>query len=362
MQNIRNEFPVLDEYIYLNTAASGLMYHSLTEWRQQHTLDFLNGDSHARADAMQNYISGARKAVADFFGCKNENVALVQNFSLGLNLLLEGLDKRSTILLLENDYPSVNWPFEDRGFPVVYANIDANLEENIWEKLKDGNISVLALSLIQWLNGIKIDLDFLKKVKAEYPDLIIMADGTQFCGTETFNFEVSAIDVLGASAYKWLLAGYGNGFMLFKDRVKELFAVKSIGFNAANANKEMRRTLRFAKHFEPGHLDTFNFGSLKFSLEFLSRIGMDKITEHNKRLSEKAKAAFTDLGLLPSDVLERKNHSTIFNIKGDDALFQHLTNEKVIAAQRGDGIRLSFHLYNTENDIDKIIKILETGL
>ncbi|WP_273567922.1 aminotransferase class V-fold PLP-dependent enzyme [Maribacter halichondriae] len=362
MQNIQNEFPILTDCIYANTAASGLMYRSLTEWRKQHSVDFLVGASEARADGMQNYIPGARKALATFLGCKVENVALVPNFSLGLNLLLEGLDKRSKILLLENDYPSVNWPFEDRGFSIEYARINARLEENIWEKLESGNFSVLALSLVQWLNGIKIDLEFLKKVKEEYTDLIIIADGTQYCGTERFDFEDSAIDILGASAYKWLLSGYGNGFLLFKDRVQEYFSVKSIGFSAANANKEMRNSIRFAKHFEPGHLDTFNFGSLKFSLDFLNGIGIDNIAAQNKRLSNKAKETFTNLGLLNEDITERKDHSTIFNIKGHDGLYNHLSKEKVICAQRGDGIRLSFHFYNTENDIDKIAKILKKGI
>jgi len=362
MQDIINEFPVLNDYVYANTAASGLMYKQLVEWRHQHDLEFLKSGSLMKMSAMQRQIPETRKTVARFFNCKIENVALTQNFSLGLNLLLEGLNNQSKILLLANDYPSVNWPFEDRGFPVVYAKIDANLEANIWEKLKEGNISVLALSLVQWLNGIKIDLDFLKKVKLEYPDLIIIADGTQFCGTENFDFEDSAIDVLGASAYKWLLAGYGNGFMLFKDRVKEYFSVKSIGFSAANSNMAMRNEVRFAKHFEPGHLDTLNFGSLKFSLDFLQELGMDKITEYNNKLSEKAKNEFADIGLLSSCILKRKTLSTIFNIKGDQALFDRLTKEKVICAQRGDGIRLSFHFYNTENDIDRIIRILKTSL
>ncbi|MGB5555444.1 MAG: aminotransferase class V-fold PLP-dependent enzyme, partial [Flavobacteriaceae bacterium] len=351
MEQIGKEFPFLEKCTYANTAAAGLVYQGLTAWRQQHNLDVLNGVSYA-SDQMKNYISGARAAVGDFMGCKNENVALVQNFSLGLNLLLEGLDKRKRILLLENDYPSVNWPFEDRGFPITYASIDAHVEENIWEKLKEGNISVLALSLVQWLDGIKIDLDFLKKVKSTYPDLLIIADGTQFCGTQNFNFEASAIDVLGASAYKWLLSGYGNGFMLFKDHVQTHFSVKAIGFSAANANKEMRSSIRFAKRFEPGHLDTFNFGSLKFSLEFLKSFGIDRIAAQNKLLSQKAKKVFADLGLLDEDIAQRKEHSTIFNIKGDEALFQSLTDEKVICAQRGDGIRLSFHFYNAETDID----------
>src|SRR5690606_27445773 len=126
---------------------------------------------------------------------KPENVGLVPNFSLGLNQLLEGLDKKHNVLLLRGDYPSVNWPFESRGFAISYVDIDQNLEENILNQVKADNISVLALSLVQWVNGVKVDLNFLRQLKNEHPDLIIIADGTQFCGTAEFDFEISGIDL-----------------------------------------------------------------------------------------------------------------------------------------------------------------------
>ncbi len=205
----------------------------------------------------------------------------------------------------------------------------------------------------------QIHFEFLKNLKKEHPELIIIGDGTQFCGTRIFNFEESGLDILGASAYKWLLGGYGNGFMLFKEGVMGQFALKTTGFNASNGDVSGANSIRFSKHFEPGHLDSFNFGSLKFSLDFFTRLGMEKIEEQNLKLSEMAIRVFGELGLLDSIVLDRKQHGNIFNIKGSEALFQHLTKHDVICSQRGDGIRLSFHFYNTEKDINSIVRILK---
>jgi len=361
MEHIRSKFPVLQKCIYANTASSGLPYHDLMEWRQQHDQAFLNGGSMMRNNA-HSLITKTREAVGGFFGCKYENVALLQNFSIGMNMLLEGLDEKEKVLFLENDYPSVSWPFERRGFSFSFAKMDENLEQNILQKVAQEEITILAISIVQWLNGIKIDLDFLKKLKAEHPHLLIIADGTQFCGTEEFDFETSGIDVLGASCYKWLLSGYGNGFMLFKDSVKERSALKTIGFNATNADKSKKDTVRFARRFEPGHLDTLNFGSLKFSLDFLNGLGKKNIEKRLKQLSEKAKKEFMEMGLLEDRVVNRNLHSTIFNIKGDEALFNALTDANIICSQRGGGIRLSFHIYNTENEIDEIVKILKEGI
>jgi selenocysteine lyase/cysteine desulfurase len=358
MEKSRKEFPMLEQYIYVNTASSGLLYDSLLDWRQEHDLDFLIGASNMKMKSL-GLLTATKNAVGRFFNCVPENIALVPNFSLGLNIMLEGLDKKHRVLLLENDYPSVNWPFESRGFPLFYTKIEADMEQRIAEIIKAQKITVFALSLVQWVNGVQIDFEFLKHLKKEHPELLIIADGTQFCGTRVFNFEASGIDVLGASAYKWLLGGYGNGFMLFKQGIEDKFSLKTTGFNAANGDLTAGIRIPFSKHFEPGHLDTFNFGSLKFSLDYLTRLGVEKIEEHNTILCNKAKKELGELGLLEEIVLHRKEHGTIFKIKGDDALFQHLTKNDVICSQRGGGIRLSFHFYNTEKEIDKIIKILK---
>ncbi len=358
MEELKRQFPVLKDCIYANTPVFGPLYTNLYTWRQERDANFLSMASGMRNKTLET-ISEARTAVADYFDCKREDVGLLSNFSTGLNMLLEGLDKSEKVLLLENDYPSVDWPFASRGFQVSYASIDANLETNIREVVKKENITILALSVVQWQNGIKIDLEFLTKLKEEFPNLVIIADGTQFLGMTNFSFQNSAFDAIGASAYKWLLAGYGSGFMLFKNTIKERCALKTTGFNAANATPDKRNNIRFARRFEPGHLACSTFGSLKFSLDFLSAIGKDKIEQQNKRLSDKAKKEFSALGLLQASVVNRKEHSTIFNIKGNDALFQKLTENKVICAQRGAGIRLGFHFYNTEAEIDAIVEILK---
>ena len=351
MQKLRKKFPLLNQYLYANTAATGLLSEDLMEWRQGHDLDFLIGGSIMKMKGFE-HMPEIRGTVGRFFNCRSENVALVPN------ILLEGLDKTQNVLLLQDDYPSVNWPFETRNFEVDHVLINERLEENILEKVKTGKFDVLALSLVQWVNGIAIDLDFLKQLKEDFPNLLIIADGTQFCGTKRFNFQDSGIDILGASGYKWLLAGNGNGFILVKDDVKDRFKLKFIGNNSADRDETKRDSIPFCKHLEPGHLDSLNFGSLQFALDFLEDIGITHIEAHLAKLSHKAKTAFSSMGLLEGSVVERRLHSTIFNIMGDQKLYRKLMENDVVCARRGKGIRLSFHFYNTEDEIDAIVKIL----
>jgi selenocysteine lyase/cysteine desulfurase len=361
MEKIRKEFPVTRKGIYANTAVYGPLYDSLLDWRQEHDLDFLLHGSEMRGRSLK-ILSDTRNTVGTFFNCKRENVSLVSNLSTGLNFLLEGLKSKTKVLLMEDDYPSLNWSFENRDFDISYVKMDVDVEQHLNDVIVTNKIEVLALSLVQWLDGFFIDLEFIKKLKEEHPNLIIIADGTQFCGARSFDFEASGIDVLGASAYKWLLSGYGNGFMLFSDAVQERFSLNTIGFNAANGDLDKMEDIRFAKKFEPGHLSCLNFGSLQFSLNFLTRIGMDAITDHNKQLSLKAKQAFTESGLLKPHIVSRENQSTIFNIEGNDKVFNTLIENNVLCAQRGNGIRLSFHFYNIEDEVDEIVRIVKTVL
>nr|WP_297787798.1 aminotransferase class V-fold PLP-dependent enzyme [uncultured Allomuricauda sp.] len=358
MQNLRKKFPVLNQNIYANTASAGLLSEDLMEWRQGHDLDYLIGGSEMKNKGFA-HMPEIKKTVGKFFSCKPENVALVPNFSLGFNLLLEGLPKDKKVLLVNKDYPSVNWPFETRGFKRDYVDADEHMEENIHAKVRKGGVDILALSLVQWVNGVRIDLDFLKKLKKDFPNLMIMADGTQYCGMEPFDFENSGIDILGTSAYKWLLAGYGNGFYLVKEGIKEQFELKGIGNGSVDNDASKRNSITFCKFLEPGHLDSLNFGSLEFALNFLDEIGLENIEAQLQKLSKRAMSVFSELDLLEQAVTKRKQHSTIFNIKGDEKLFNKLMEENVVASPRGGGIRLSFHFYNTEEEIDVVSTLLK---
>ena len=265
-------------------------------------------------------------------------------------------------IVLEADYPSVNWPFESRGYPISYVPADANLEDHIWKMLASESVSVFAFSLVQYVDGFRMDLDFLKELKLKYPELILIADGTQFCGAFDFDFAESGIDVLGASGYKWLLAGYGNGFYLFNPELKNRMSLPSIGFNATGGRPDKKAQIPFSRRLEPGHLDSFNFGSLKFSLEWLSKVGMKNITTHNEQLINKAWTTLTDLGVLQPRLKARKEHGPIFSIDPKRGLADSLREAGVIFSERGGRIRLSFHFYNTEKEVEQVMELIKRQL
>lgn len=357
MEDLRNEYPVLESHTYLNTASCGLISESLVAWRREEDERLLQGGSMYR-DTHRPLIQQIKQTVGRFFTASEEEIALIPNFSFAINSVLNSLPKKKKVLVLERDYPSVIWPIENRNFEVVYAKVDANLEDNISQAISQHQPDVFAFSIVQYTSGIKIDFEFLQQLKAYHPNLLLIADGTQYLGTEPFSFGEGPIDILAASNYKWMLSGYGNALLFIKKEVQEFLFPQTIGFNSAEAAFSKKDEVAFIKRFEPGHQDTLNYGSLQQAILQFERIGKEYISERIHYVNSYAKNLFVERGLLAEDVLRRQNHSTIFNIKGDAQLFENLAKNNVICSQRGGGIRVSFHFYNTTQDVDKLLSLI----
>lgn len=354
------EFPVVQKYTYLNTAASGLLPKSVADWRRKHDDDFVANASLFR-DNHKEHIWEIKREVAEFFDAEASRVALVPNFSFGLNALLEGIPRRKKILLLERDYPSINWPVEYRDFEVNYVSINEHLEASLESAFKQFQPDFFLCSLVQYINGVCIDLEFLKELKRRFPATLFIGDGTQSFGAWRYFFNQGPFDIIGASAYKWLLAGYGCGFMILGEGVEKELSPRVIGFNSADAVFGKKDDINIVGRLEPGHQDTLNYGSLRQSLQLLKKIGMETIENRVSALSKKAFERFESLGWLEPTVTKRPIHSSIFNIKGDAEMFMKLKSNRIITSPRGKGLRVSFHFYNSEEDLEKLVSAIQSN-
>ena len=83
---------------------------------------------------------------------------------------------------------------------------------------------------------------------------------------------------MGGSCYKWMLAGFGNGIMLVKKDAQAKIFPSMIGFNSADTFDSKAEETTFIKHFEPGHQDTFNYGSLHQAILQAENVSVEKIS------------------------------------------------------------------------------------
>ena len=350
------QFPILNHYTYLNVANHGLISQDLVDYRIG-LLESMRDKASLFTNKRNVFIDSVRNTIAQFIDANPENTAVIPNFSTGFNILINDIDRTKTFLLLDGDYPSVNWPVETRGFSCQYAAIDEHLEDNIATAFKKKVPDFFCFSIVQYISGIKINLDFIKELKVQYPQVIFIADGTQYVGCEVFRFRESGLDILLTSCYKWLHAGDGNGFICVKDDVAEHIKPQTIGFRSTRNVMVAEPT--FISRFEPGHQDMLAFGSLQFAMDKAADTGLQTIKELTENLALPARKALTSRGLLDDAVVKRNVHSSIFNIKGDKKLHDSLLENNIVTSLRGDGIRVSFSYLNTTVDLDKLIHVLD---
>lgn len=356
----RNNFPALKNGTYLNTASSGILSEGLHAWRAGHDLEFLQTGSHFRLQQAQ-FLEGVKDTVSDFFKGDRKHTYLVQNFSIGFQALLNGLQGKHKFLLLENEYPAVYYPIVSKGWETIKVQLGEDLEERIKQNIAQHKPTIFAFSLVQYTNGIRLSNEFLQELKEAYPQVLLMADGTQYCGTESFNFNNSPLDALLASGYKWMLGGYGNGFVLLKEELaSQLYSEPSASLQPSEAFLAYKDKLSL--RFEPGHHDTLAFGSLQQSLLQLKTISLSSIEDRIKDITHDAKNAFSERGLLDDYIVQREQHSTIFRLNIDTALVERIAANNIVGTVRGAGLRVSFHFYNTKEDLKNLLDVLDEAL
>ncbi|WP_316832103.1 aminotransferase class V-fold PLP-dependent enzyme [Pedobacter aquatilis] len=354
--NYAEDFPILQTCTYLNTANSGLLSKPLALWRSQHDEAFMQGGSMFRAENLR-VMEDLRSNLAATFSVNQENTFLSPNFSSGFNAILDGLGQQHRVLLLGEDYPSVSYPVSSRGYPFLEVKIDENLEENILQAIDRFRPSIFAFSMVQYISGLRMQSDFILKLKATYPELQLIADGTQFLGTGPFDFNASGLDILIGSGYKWLLGGYGNGYIFLSDNAKEQLFENRKNMSLPTAPFLHGRAYT-SLALEPGHLDSLNFGSLNVSISYLNKIGLDKIASQNMDLTNQARLALENKGFLPAWMLQRKEQSTIISMALNDSQIDKLKNANISCSPRGTGTRISFHYYNTKHDLEHLLDTL----
>lgn len=355
--DFKDYFEIPNSITYLNTPGNGLMPREHYNWRRKRETDFFSPADNLR-DQQTAFINEVKTDFGKLFCCAKDRLFLVPNFSFGYNTLIEGLDKEFTFLLLEEDYPSLNYPVISRGFEHHILPISTQLEDNIYQYILTNKPDVFVLSVVNYINGLAIDLSFIKRLKKEFPTLIIIGDATQYLGTEPFEFDYSGFDALGGSGYKWLMSGFGNGYMMISESITSLL------YNEAQRKDKPKEAMWGHKslldiYFEPGHQDTLSHGTLQQSVLFLQEIGLDKVKVYLDELVHYAYRIFIDKNWLLPFIADREIKSGLINLQVDPSWYPYLLDSGIKCFPRGTGIRIGIHLYNTKEDINRLVEILE---
>src|SRR5690606_32103463 len=339
---------------YLNNAGAGILSEEAVDASDKFRRGIRMNGSATAVNWIFNESLLLKKEIGTFVGATVDQIALIPNFSTGLNFFLAGVDKSHNILLYKNDYPSLVMPFELRGYNITWLDHkdDYTIDMNDIEKAFSGNnISILAISHIQYSSGFKIDLDRLAALCKQF-QVTLIVDGTQSIGSVNFNFENSAVDVMIWSNYKWMNGGFGNGVMCIRNEVLEKFPPAVAGFGSYIMDNGKLKYEPSAKSFEPGQLNMSGFEMLRVALKHKMAFGLAEIEKHIQKRVKELVDGLCDLDI---NVYGGKDlpRSGVVCFEADESLMEFLDQNGVKGTYRFGHIRLSPHYYNTSEDNKK---------
>jgi selenocysteine lyase/cysteine desulfurase len=207
---------------------------------------------------------------------------------------------------------------------------------------------LVALSAVQSSTGELADLDAVIDAAAAH-DAWVVVDATQACGW--LPIDATRIHMLACSAYKWLCSPRGTAFMSVSPELQELLTPHAAGWYAgedpyASYYGPPLRLARDARRFDVSPA-WFPWVATAPTLELLLDIGVDAIHEHDLRLANRFRAG---LGLPPGD-------SAIVSAELPEAE-ERLRGSRVMAAARAGLRRTSWHVYNTDDDVQELLELI----
>jgi selenocysteine lyase/cysteine desulfurase len=258
-------------------------------------------------------------------------------------LVALSLERGARVVGAQRDFTSVLWPFL-----VAAADVELVPLESVAEAI-DGDTAVVAVSAVQSIDGRLADLDAIAAA-AEHHGALTCVDATQASGW--LPLEAARFDFLMASAYKWLLSPRGTSFMAVRPSAAERLQPYMAGWYAGDDPFESNydAPLRLA-----GDASRFDLSPAWLSwvgaapaIELLGEVGVEAIHAHDVGLANRFRAG---LGMEPGD-------SAIVALPRDDELVARLREADVMFTDREGLVRLSFHLYNTEAEVDRALEAL----
>ena len=345
--------------IYLNTAGSGLVTEEMLKASDVFRRKVLDAGSAPAVNWMLNESWQVKQEICSLVGANVEDMALVPNFSTGLNFLLRGINTSNNVLLYREDYPSLIMPFELGNYPITWLeqkeDYTISLQE-IEDAFNKHNIAVFAVSHVQYTSGFRINLKELTRLCKKY-DVLLIVDGTQSVGAMDIHFNDSDIDVLIWSNYKWMNGGFGTGVMCLKKEVIDHFPPAVAGFGSYTFDNGNLRYDPSAKSFEPGHMNMAGYEMLRVAIKHKKEMRLSNIESHINGLTKKLVEGLLQQGF---DVFGGAHmpRAGVVCFGADEQIMNKLTDAGIAGTHRFGHIRLSPSFYNSLNDIDTCLAVL----
>jgi selenocysteine lyase/cysteine desulfurase len=275
----------------------------------------------------------------------------------GLVSALQFRGERNRIVISENEFPTIGQiahAQELRGAEVVQVEP----RPEAFASAIDERTALVASTFVSFRTGAVHDVEAIYGLAREHGALMLV-DGYQ--GIGALPLEASKVgDVVVGGTVKYLLASAGLSFMALRPGlVEELVPVQTGWFadeNVFDMQIERYRPHRSARRFDAGTPPVPNIYGGLAGVRLIAEAGVPAIAEHVRGLVARLRAGIDELGA--SVAAEPRGPLVCIRSTDAPALVAALAEERIVTSERDSNLRVSLHLYNTEDDVDAVLAAL----
>ncbi len=370
----REEFPALDEAIYLNSASIGPIPERTRRRLDEYSV--MRSAPHRMNDHdFFSELDQARALTARLLNVTAGEIALTFNTSYGLNLAARGLplEPGDVVLASDREFPANVYPWmrlANRGVTLELAPVTPEGwpdEAFLVERMADPKVRVLAVSLVQFSNGYQVDLGRLSR-RARETGTFLVVDAIQGLGAVPMDLQATPVDILSCGGQKWLLAPWGSGFVYVRKELIPVVEPVVMGWMAFEGTDDFTRLTDYdprlredAKRYEMISLPFQDFAGYNTSLELLLEVGVPAIARHIVEVQAPILAWAERRGIrITSPVGAHGSGIVCVAVPEPADAYRAIRAQGVVASVREGAIRLSPHLFNTVDEMEKVTRMLET--
>jgi cysteine desulfurase / selenocysteine lyase len=369
----RAEFPWADETIYLNHASTGPLPErtrlAVDAFNRRRATPFRLPDRDLFAT-----LDRARQLIARLVSGTVEEIGLTVNTSFGIGVVARALPLRpgDVVLVSDREFPANMYPWlrlRELGIEVERMPTTAEGwpdEARLLERLADPRVRVLAVSLVQFSNGYRVDLDALSAATRQTGAYLVV-DAIQAVGQLPVDVTRTPVDVLACGGQKWLLSPWGTGFVYVRRELIARLRPPVTGWMAFEGTDDLTRLTEYsdslratARRFELATLPYQDVTGLNSSLELLLELGVERIQGHLQQLHEPVLAWARRRGARVVSPAGAHGSGILCLVPEDvGAAFRRLKAARIICSLREGALRLSPHAYNTLQEMERVADVLD---
>jgi selenocysteine lyase/cysteine desulfurase len=369
VQAIRSRFKIFQRKIYLNSCSQGALSDAV-----QHGMEEYIASWHEQGSPWDTWVEqyeAARAAFARFINASPDEVAILTSASAGINSVASALSfkERRKVVMGEFEFPTMGhvWLAQrPRGAEVRFVPAEGNrIPVANYEKMIDRETLMVPLTHVCFKNGFRSEVNGVTQI-AHRAGALVMLDDYQDCGTRPVDVKAMDLDFYVTGTLKYLLGPPGLAFMYVRKNLIESLNPTITGWFAQSnpfafdpQHLDLSPT---ARRFESGSPSVPNVYAAVPGFQLLQEIGMGNVADHVKTLTQQLLQSAAELGIRVKTPAESAGPLVVMQANDSTLLVQKLAENNIVASNRHDGLRISFHVYNTMDDIQALVEVLKKNI